>query len=121
MEISPQPLQLFTEAMHHMTTLNLAGVLRTYRYDGVLRAISLNMPNLKALDISQSNVKANAIECLLPTKEKPSSGCPDLIYFSLKKSKFVTVGLLKKIILRLPKLQYLKNVLLMKTLAELTE
>ena len=121
MEISPQPLQLFTEAMHIMTTLNLAGVLRTYRYDGVLRAIALNMPSLKALDISQSNVKANAIECLLPTKEKPSSGCPDLIYLNLKKSKFVTVGLLKKIILRLPKLQYLKNALLMKTLAELTE
>ena len=121
MKISPKPLLLFTEAMHHTTTLNLSCVLRTVRYDGVIKAIALNMPNLKSLNISQSNVKTNAIECLLPTKENPSRGCPELVYLNLRKSKFVTVGLLKKIVLRLPKLQCLKSALLMKTLAELTE
>ena len=107
--------------MHHMTTLNLSAVLCTGRYDGVIRAISENMPNLKALDISESRVQASAIELLLPTKRNPLAGCPELVHLNLIFNSFVTVELLKKIILRLPKLQYLKHALLMKTLTELTE
>ena len=126
MEISPNPLQKFTKAMHHMTTLNLPGVLYTDRYDGVLKAISENMPNLKALDISLSSdqaggVQASVIELLLPTKRNPLIGCPELVHLDLAYNSFVTVELLKKIILRLPMLRYLKHGLLMKTLTELTE
>ena len=114
-------MQLFTEAMPHIAKLNLSGVLCADSYDGVLRAISVSMPNLKALDISRSNVQASAIELLLPTKGNPSSGCTKLAYLNLAKNSFVTVELLKKIILCLPKLRYLKHALLMKTLTELTE
>ena len=126
LEISPKALLQFTKAMQHMTTLNLSGVLCTESYDGVLKAISENMPNLKALDISLSTfleggVQASAIELLLPTKRNPRRGCPELVYLDLTENSFVTVGLLKKIILRLPKLRYLKHALLMKTLLELTE
>ena len=125
-EISPTPLQQFIKAMHHMTTLDLTGVLVTDRYDGVLKAISENMPNLKKLNISLSRfqeggIQASAIERLLPTKRNPLRGCPDLVHLNLAYNSFVTVELLKKIILRLPKLQYLKHGLLMKTLTELTE
>ena len=112
-------MQLFTEEMHHMTTLNLSGVLRTDHYDDVIRAISANMPNLKSLDISESKVQASAIEVLMP--KKPSRGCPELVYLNLMNSGLVTVDLLKKIILRLPKLQCLKHALLRKALTELTE
>ena len=126
LEISPNPLQKFTKAMHHMTTLNLPGVLYTDRYDGVLKAIAENMPNLKALDISLSSdqaggVQSSVIELLLPTKRNPLIGCPGLVHLDLAYNSFVTVELLKKIILRLPKLRYLKHGLLMKTLTELTE
>ena len=107
--------------MHHITTLKLSGVLRTGRYDGVIKAISENMPNLKTLDISESWVQASVIECLLPTKRNPKRGCPELVHLDLARSNFVTVELLKKIILRLPKLRYLKHALMMKTLTELTE
>ena len=126
MNISPRPLQQFTKAMHHMTTLNLSGVLCTGSYKGVLNAISVNMPNLKTLDISLSRsqvggVDARDIERLLPTKRNPLRGCRQLVHLNLIHNSFVTVELLKKIILRLPKLQYLKHALLMKTLTELTE
>ena len=121
MEISPKQLQLFTEAMHHMTLLNLSGVLRTCSYDAVIRAISVSMPNLKALDISRSFVQPSAIENLVPTKRSRLRGCPELAYLNLAENSFVTVELLKKILLRLPKLQYLKHALLLKTLTELTE
>ena len=125
-KISPKPLQQFIKAMHHITTLDLPGVLRTYRYDGVLKAISENMPNLKVLNISLSRfqeggVQASAIELLLPTKRNPLRGCPELVHLDLARNNFVTVELLKRSILRLPKLQYLKHALLMKTLKMLTE
>ena len=126
LEISPKPLQQFTKAMHHMTTLDLSGVLPTDRYDGVLKAISENMPNLKMLDISlgrfqEGGVQASAIDLLLPTRQNPLRGCPNLVHLDIRDNTFVTVELLKKIILRLPKLRYLKHALLMKTLVELTE
>ena len=121
LEVSPKPLQLLTEAMHHMTTLNLSCVLRTGRYDGVLKAISVSMPYLKSLDIPQRAVPANAIELLLPTEGNPPRGCPQLVYLNLMDSLNFTVELLKKILLCLPKLRYLKDALLMKTLTELTE
>ena len=121
MDISPQTLHRFTVDMHHMTRLNLSGVLCSDRYDGVLRAISVRMPNLKALDISQSAVQANAIELLLPTKGNFSKGCPELACLNIEDNRFVTVELLKKFILRLPKLRYLVNSLLFQALAELKE
>ena len=121
MDISPQTLHRFTVDMHHMTRLNLSGVLCSDRYNGVLRAISVRMPNLKALDISQSAVQANAIELLLPTKGNFSKGCPELACLNIEDNRFVTVELLKKFILRLPKLRYLVNSLLFQALAELTE
>ena len=126
LEISPKPLQQFIKAMHHITTLNLSGVLCTDSYDGVLKVISENMSNLKTLNISlcsdqASGVQASAIERLLPTKRNPKRGCPELVHLNLARNSFVTVELLKKIILRLPKLRYLKHALLMKTLTTLTE
>ena len=120
-KISPKPLQQFTEAMHDMTTLDLTGVLCTDSYDGVIRAISWNMPNLKALNLSESCDQTSAIELLLPTKRNPLRGCPELVHLDLTHNVYVTVELLKKILLRLPKLQYLKHALLMRTLTELTE
>ena len=109
-----------SNASHH-TTLNLSVVLRTDRYDGAIRAISLNLPNLRALNISESCVQASAIELPLPTIRNPLRGCSELVVLNLKYNSLVTVKLLKKIILRLPKLQYLKHTLLMKTLSGLTE
>ena len=126
LEISPKPLRQFTEAMHHMTTLNLSGVLCTQQYNDVLNAISVNMPHLKSLDISLNRfqaggVQAGAIECLLPAKQNPLRGCPELVHLNLARHSFVTVELLEKILLRLPKLQYLKHALLMRTLTGLIE
>ena len=126
MEISPNPLQKFSKAMHHMTTLSLSCILSNDSFNGVLLAISENMPNLNTLDISVSTfqeggVQASAIEFLLPTKHNPLRGCPELVHLDLSDNAYVTVELLKKIILRLPKLRYLKHDLLMKTLTELTE
>ena len=126
MRFSAEPLQKFTKAMHHMTTLNLSDVLCNNSYDGVLHAISENMPNLKMLDISlgmfrEGGVQASAIELLLPTRHNPLRGCPELVHLNLAHHPLVTVELLKKIILRLPKLQYLKHALLMRTLTEITE
>ena len=107
--------------MHHITKFDLSAVLCTDRYDGAIRAISLNLPNLRALNISESCVQASAIELPLPTIRNPLRGCPELVVLNLKYNSLVTVKLLKKIILQLPKLQYLKHALLMKTLSELTE
>ena len=126
MEISPNPLQKFTKAMHHMTSLSLSCILCNDSFNGVLLAISENMPNLKTLDISlggfeEGGVQTSAIELLLPTRRNPLRGCPELVHLDLSDNAYVTVELLKKIILRLPKLRYLKHGLLMKTLTELTE
>ena len=126
MKISPKPLRQFAEAMPHMTTLNLSSVLCTRQYNGVLNAISVSMPNLKSLDISldkfqESGVQAGAIVRLLPSKQNPLRGCPELVHLNLGRHSFVTVELLKRILLRLPKLQFLKHALLVKTLTELTE
>ena len=121
LKISPKPLQLFTEAMHHITTLDLSFVLHKDGYDDVIRAISLNMPNLKELDMCESLVQPSALELLLPTKRNPQRGCPKLASLNLLESGYITVELLKKIVLRLPKLRCLKHELLVRSLAELTE
>ena len=115
------PLYKFTIAMPHLTHLNLSSVLRYNNYSDVLRAISTQMPQLTWLDISNSDdVHPDDIEYLLPI-EGCQRGCPKLVYLNINNNVLVNIELLKKIILYLPRLQYLKHSLLMKTLEGLTE
>ena len=81
----------------------------------------MSMPNLKTVDISLSCVQASVIELLLLTKQNPQRGCPKLLYLNMRSSEFVTLELLKKILLCLPKLPYLDHALLVEMLAKLTE
>ena len=94
------------KTMSHMIVLKLGGVLQDSSYDDVLMAISTSMPQLKQLDIAEAKVSPSAISYLLPTEGPPRRGCPELEAISLLKIKGVDVMLLKKIIMGLPKLQF---------------
>ena len=124
---SPTALERFCEAMPHITNLYLSlghqpkGYNENNSYDGVLRAIAGNMPHLKLLNISFCTVEPRAIEYLLPTEENALGGCPELVELYLYGIICVDVKLLKKILLALPKLRYLKHELLVNALADLTE
>ena len=116
-------LQRFCEGMPHLTKLSLSRAHSKSKdvSDGVLRAISGNMHHLKYLDISHCTFEPKAIEYLLPTEDNALGGCPELIYLDLTGIESVCVGLLKKIILALPKLKFLKHGLLVDALSYLTE
>ena len=107
--------------MKHVKELNLVERLSYNGCDEVLRAISANMPKLQELNIAHCSGSLSAIQCLLPTAENPQSGCPDLQILNLLHVPGVTVELLKKIIICLPKLRYLKNRLMVKALLEITD
>ena len=109
------------KTMSHMIVLKLAGVLRDNSYDDVLMAISTSMPQLKQLDIAEAKVSPSAISYLLPTEGPPRRGCPELEAISLVKIKGVDVMLLKKIIMGLPKLQFVDHLLMVNVLAELSD
>ena len=116
-------LERFCEGMPHLTKLSLsrAHSKSMNGYGGVLRAISGNMHHLKYLDISYCTFESKAIEYLLPTEDNTLGGCPELAYLDLWGVKDVGVELLKKIILALPKLKFLKHGLLVHALSYLTE
>ena len=114
-------LQMFCEGMPHITELNLSKAFHDDRYDGVLRAISVNMHHLKSLNISFCKVDPKAIEYLLPTEDNALGGCPELVALDLWHIENVDVELLKKIILALPKMKFLRHGLLVNALGDLTE
>ena len=101
--------------------LELGGVLHDSRSDEVLRAISTYLPQLEFLDISRSNVSLNAIRYLLPTKDRPGQGCPELVAISLWEIKNIDVEFLKNFIVGLSKLKCLLHLLLINVLTELTD
>ena len=109
------------KTMSHMTDLNLAGVLQDRSYDEVLMAISTSMPQLKTLDIADAKVSTNAISYLLPTEGPPRRGCPELKAINLLRIKGIDVMFLKKLIMGLPKLQFVGHLLMINVLAELTD
>ena len=109
------------KTMSHMIVLNLAGVLQDSSYDEVLIAISTGMPQLKTLDIADAKVSTNAISYLLPTEGPPRQGCPDLKAINLLRIKGIDVMFLKKLIMGLPKLQFVGHLLMINVLAELTD
>ena len=121
---SPTALAKFCEAMPHITKLILP--CRSHgdhdnTYDGVLRAIAAHMPHLKCLDISYCTIEPKSIEYLLPTEDNILGGCPELIELHLMGIVNLSVQLLKKIILALPRLRSLKHKLLVDALGDLTE
>ena len=79
------------------------------------------MPHLKYLNIAYCKVKTKAIKHLLPTEDNALGGCPKLAYLDLWGIENVDVELLKKIILALPKLRFLRHGLLADALGDLTE
>ena len=115
-------LEKFCEAMPHITKLSLLCCLEhENNYNGVLRAISANMPHLKYLDISYCKVTPKNIEYLLPTEDNALGGCAELVYLDMRGIKNVDVDVFKKIILSLPKLRTLKHESLVNSLEDLTE
>ena len=118
---SQTTLEKFCAAMPHMTKLILPCTNHKIKYDGILRAIAVNMHHLKYLDLSDSIYKPKAIECLLPTRDNVLGGCPELVELDLARNTHVGIKLLKKIILALPKLRSLKHELLVNALGSLTE
>ena len=121
LRISHSALLDICKTMTHLTYLCLAGVLHDSRDDEVLRVISTCMPQLQQLDISNCKVSLGAIRYLLPTKDDPGRGCPELEAISLWEIKNIDVEFLKKIILGLPKLRYISHLLMVNVLAELTD
>ena len=121
LHISSTVLLDVCKTLSHLTVLNLAGVFRDSSYDEVLKAISTSMPQLKTLDITDAKVSPSAIIYLLPTEGPPRRGCPNLKAINLLKIKCIDVTLLKKIIMSLPKLQYVGHLLMVSVLPELTD
>ena len=109
------------EIMTNMKDLNLAYTLPTPACDKVFTAISVSMPRLQKLNIAGCCVSLSALECLLPTEDNPRRGCPDLQILNLNCVPDITVEFLKKIIICLPKLQCLRNGLMIAALAEVTD
>ena len=116
-----EPLREFMENMPQMTTLSQSGVLNNKHYGDVITAIAENMPNLASLDISQSSIKPSSIERLLPTKLYPQRGCQKLIHLNMKNCKYVTVELLRTILVCLPNLEVLNNALMIEALVDLAK
>ena len=114
-------LEKFCEAMPQMTKLSLPCMYHKNKYDGVLRAIAANMHHLKYLNISWCTVEPKAIEYLLTTKDNVLGGCPELVHLDLWGVENVGVELLKKIIIALPKLRFLRHRLLVDALGDLKE
>ena len=108
-------------AIPHITKLSITEADYDDKHDGLLKAIATNLHQLKYLDISKSEVDPKAIEILLPTDDNALGGCPELVYLDLCSIQNVDVELLKKIILALPKLRFLKHELLINALGNLTE
>ena len=104
-----------------MIDLNLEGVLQDSSYDEVLKAISTSMPQLNTLEIADAKVSPSAISYLIPTEGPPQRGCPELKAINLLRIKGVDVMFLKKLIMGLPKLQFVSHVLMVNVLAELTD
>ena len=117
---SPPALEKFCQTMKTISELYVYSVDDKNNYDGVLRAIATNMPDLKRLNIPNCTVEAKAIECLLPT-EGGSRGCPKLVELNLSHITNGDVMLLKKIILALPNLRSLTHDLFVDALMALTE
>ena len=111
----------FCEAMSNITKLNLSSPYDSNKNDEVLRAISANMRHLKSLNIAWWKVDPKSIEYLLPTEDNALGGCPELVELDLWYIKNVHLELLKKIILALPKLRFLRHELLVVALENLTE
>ena len=124
---SSTALERFCEAMPNIKELYVSledypkGHSENNRYDGVLRAIAANMPNLQRLDISYCTAEPKAIEYLLPTEDNVLGGCPELVVLNLRRITSIDVKLLKKIILALPKLRNLEHNLVVTALVNLTE
>ena len=118
---SPTALQRFCHTMKHITELYVYSIDDKNNYDGMLRAIAANMPDLKSLNIPNCTVEVKAIECLLPTEDNALGGCPDLVELNLSDIINGDVTLMKKIILALPKLRSLIHDLFVDALMALTE
>ena len=116
---SPTPLEKFCAAISYI--IKLPCVPWKKRYDGDLKAISSNLHHLTYLDISYCAVDSKEIEYLLPTEDNTLGGCPKLVELDLWGLGDVDVELLKKIILALPKLRFIKHELFVNALADLTE
>ena len=111
----------FCVAMSNITKLNLSSPYDSNKNDEVLRAISANMRHLKSLNIAWWKVDPKSIEYLLPTEDNVPGGCSELVELDLWYIKNVHLELLKKIILALPKLRFLRHELLVVALENLTE
>ena len=107
--------------MPHITKLTLTEAKYDDKCDGLLKAIAYNLHHMKYLDISDSEVDAKAIEYLLPSDDNALGGCPELVHLDLCSVQNVDVELLKRILLALPKLRFLKHELLVNALGDLTE
>ena len=107
--------------MSHMTSLHLGNVLKDSSYDEMLIAISTSMPHLEFLDITGANVLSSAIRYLLPTEGPPRRGCPELRSIDMSSVKCINVGMLKDLIIGLPKLEVLEHLLMANVLAEITD
>ena len=108
-------------SMPHLTKFSITDALYDDKCEGLLKAIAYNLHHLKYLDISDSEVDPKAIEYLLPTDGNALGGCPELVHLDLCSLQNVDVELLKRIILALPKLRFLKHELLVNALGNLTE
>ena len=120
-DFSHGTLEKFCEAMPHITELNLTHGDNVDKNDSMLKGIAANMHHLKSLYMTDCEVEPKAIEYLLPTEDNTLGGCPKLVDLSLWGVRNVDEDLLKKIILALPKLRFLKHELLVNALGKLTE
>ena len=118
---SPTALENLFPAMHHITKLTIKEAEYDDKCEGLLRAIAANLYHLKYLDLSDGVVDPKAIEYILPTEGNALGGCPDLVHLDLHEAEDVDVELLKKIILALPKLRFLRHDLMVNALGNLTE
>ena len=121
LNVSSTSLLDVCKTMSNMTKLDLAYVLRNGRYDDVLLAISISMPQLEWLNIVGAKVSPSAIRYLLPTDGPPRRGCPQLKVISLSRITCIDVGILKDFIMGLPKLEVLVHLLMTNVLAEITD